>query len=113
LRYNTKYIIKLWLESLYKYINEYDNTDTKGILLFPKRLKEISHGSYLRLQIWMGFHPTLNSNPITLEEILKLNPYKHDKKWTLFLNTYLSYYWDNPQRTITKNKLDTMLSDIY
>ena len=110
LRLNTKYFIEKWLESLYKAIKEYNGQDTKGILQYPSQLKEIARYSYLVRHIGMGYHPTLKTNPITLQEILDLNPYKKDTNWTLFLKNYMSQYWNNPDRRITRNQLNKTLN---
>jgi hypothetical protein len=110
LRFNTKSIIKLGLDDLYTTIKKYDGKDTDGILQFPKRIKAKATYSYLIRNIGMGYHPTLKHNPISLDEVLKLNSNKKDIKWTLFLKEYLTYHWDNPDKCITKSILDKTLN---
>ena len=110
LRYNTKYVIECYLESLYKKIKIYDKVDTSGILQYPRRIKEMTRYSYLVNNIGMGYHPTLKRNPISLEEVLELNPHKTDTKWTLFLEKYLTYHWNNENIRITRNKLNKTLN---
>ena len=105
----TKYNIQLFLKDLYSKYLEYDMENTKGILQTPKLLRGMSLYSYLTLMIYMGWHPTLKSNPISLLEVLKLNPYKKDKKFTEFLNNLLTYHWENPNKCITKNRLNNIL----
>ena len=109
LKIATKYYLYLWLKDLHKSYTEYKGNDTKGILQTPKHLYNMAKYSYLYDRIWMGWHPTLKSNSITLKEILKLNPYKTDKKWNLLLTTLLTHYWNNPDKCITKTTLDKFL----
>lgn len=110
LRFNTKYVIEEWLKSFYESVKKYDGDNTDGILQFPSRLREMSIYSYLVSNIGMGYHPTLKTNPIFLEEILDLNPYKKDKTWTIFLEKYLTHHWTNPGARITKSKLNNILN---
>lgn len=106
LKYSTEYVIEQWLEDFYTRYITYDKKDTQGMLQFPGKLQEMALYSYLYSHIWMGYHPTLENNPITLERLLKLNPNKKDKQYTQFLQQYLTYYWENSDKRITKNKLD-------
>lgn len=106
LKYSTEYVIEQWLEDFYTRYITYDKKDTQGMLQFPGKLREMTLYSYLCRHIWMGYHPTLKNSPITLERLLKLNPNKKDKQYTQFLQQYLIHYWENPDKRITKNKLD-------
>lgn len=110
LRFNTKSIIKLGLDDLYTTVKKYNGKDTDGILQFPRRIRQMTTNSYLVRNIWGGYLPTLKHNPISLDEILKLNSNKKDIKWTLFLKEYLTYHWDNPNKCITKSILDKTLN---
>ena len=109
LKVATEYILQLHIKSLYSTYLNYNGIFTNGILQTPKHLRELSLYSYLHSRIWMGWYPTLQSNPISLLTILKLNPYKKDKKFTAFLNILLTYHWDNPDKSITKIKMDSMI----
>lgn len=109
LKISTEYFVEKWLKVLYKSIKEYDGKNTNSILLFPMNLRELTIYGYLINYIGMGYCPTLEKNPITLDKVLKLNPYREDKKWTLFLKEFLTYHWNNPDRRVTKNKLDGFL----
>ena len=111
LKKSTKYILKEWLTYFYCDVKNYDRINTNGILQFPKIIKNVSTYSYLFKRIILGYHPTLISNPITLKEILFLNPYKKDKQYTIFLKKYLTYYWNNSNKHITKSLLDKILND--
>ena len=110
LRYSTEYVIEKWLENLYDNYKSYDGKNTMGMLQFPRHLREISIYSYLYNRIFMGYHPTLSKNPISLERILKLNKIK-DKKYSKFLSEYLTYHWNNIDKSITKNKLEIFIKN--
>jgi hypothetical protein len=109
LKYSTKYSIYRNLESFYFLYKEYDGLNPKGMLLCPRRIKKMSEASYLYNHIWIGYHPTLKSNPISLNEILELNLHKDDKPYTIFLEKYLKYYWEGPHRCITRWALNDMM----
>lgn len=109
LRYSTEYIIQKWLEDFYEKYKQYDGKDTQGLLQFPKKLMEISNYGYLYIHIWMGYHPTLSRNPIKLERILYLNPHKSDMSYAKFLERYLTNYWHNYGKCVTKSTLDNIL----
>ena len=110
-RQATKYYIIMMLEAFYEEVKKYDFKDTNGILQFPKKLRSVTKFGYLTLFIMMGWHPTLKRMPISVKTLLKLNPKKEDKQWSMFLEAYLNYHWKNPQRAITKNKLDKFLEE--
>lgn len=109
LKYSTEYVVRRWLENFYEKYRSYDGKDTQGILQFPRQLREITIYSYLCRHIWMGYHPTLKINVISLGKVLKLNPNTEDKQYTQFLQQYLTYHWENPDRRITKIKLDKFI----
>lgn len=109
LRFNSKYIIKQCLDSLYIAIKEYDRENTNGILQYPKHIRNITIYGYLINHVGIGYIPTLKSNPISLKEVLKLNPDKKNSQYSEFLYEYLTYHWNNPNIRITKNKLNQMI----
>jgi hypothetical protein len=110
-RQATKYYLITMLEAFYQKIKKYDFKDTNGILQYQKKLRETTKYGYLTRFIGMGWHPTLKLMPISVKTLLKLNPKKEDKQWSMFLEIYLNYHWKNPKRAITKNKLDTFLEE--
>jgi hypothetical protein len=99
------------LTTFYNTIEDYDFKDTKKILQFPKILRETAKYGYLIHFIFTGWHPTIKLMPISVKTILKLNPKKEDKQWSLFLEKYLKYHWKNHKKSITKNKLDKFLEE--
>lgn len=111
LRIATKYIIQRYLEEIYLKYLTYDRVNTNGLLQAPKILKTLSIGSYLYRVVWVGWHPTLEENPISLREVINLNPYKRDSRFTIFLNNLLETHWDNPNKSITKTQLNNLVEN--